>query len=350
MPILISIISAAGFYLVPTFVGRAFVGLTYKKPLSYPYITYFLGGSLVLYAAMILVGIISWLIPSLSYDGMIFVVLGVSLVAAFIGNIFVPFRDSTSILHLLAPFSFSVLLAVVVYGIWQIDSMYPFNWDLLHHQTLARYIRDTTFHILPSRVTDTFGFNGYSTIFHTLLALAQKPFSFSYFAFWHVISVIHLTFVIFASYLLAKEVTHNTTIAALSAILSGFLFESTIAFTSLFLIPQTFTAVVFMYVFTQLIAEIKKKRLPDVYPVALSGIFIFLNHYIVGFAALCIYAGTYLYMKYHRVIVQKVNRLAVIEAGLVVAFVVIIISPSLSLGFINQGEAEEFSLGLFDKF
>ena len=59
------------------------------------------------------------------------------------------------------------LATLVSYLIWRMYSPYPspLNWDIWEHQTAIHAILNGNISLLPSQLSDTFGFNGYTTLF-----------------------------------------------------------------------------------------------------------------------------------------------------------------------------------------
>jgi hypothetical protein len=292
---------------------------------------------------------LSFLIPGLSFTTVLIAVAASLGLVTLVGNIWTSHSD----LHIrkyLLPLGFSAVLALLVSFIWQMHSPYPFNWDIYEHQTLVNTLLGGTFSFITSHVTDTFTFNGYSTNFHTVMAFSQLFFNPSVFEYWKYITYLHFTLVVLASYMLAQEITENKTVSVLSAIIGAIIFDSTVSFTSLFLIPQNFTAVIFIFAFIQLLAEIKHNRLPSYGYVITICLFLFINHYIVGTAAIGIYLLTYFYCKYHKWIKKNIDISVAVQIGIFVAFVAILFSSMISLGFLNNGEGEAFTSTLSQKF
>lgn len=346
-----TLIPAIFLYVLPTLVGRAIIKDLYKRSLSYPFISYFATGISTLYIFTLLLNfILRFIFPDVSFSTFLPAIILSFTVVGIILNLIQNVND----IHLrnyILPFIFSIVLAFLIYNLWQFNSPYPFNWDIYEHQTLVNTILNDRFSFIASNVTDTFGFNGYPTILHTLIASSQIFFNTPIFDYWNSISYIHFTFIVLASYLFAKEITGNRTISIISGLLSALIFDSNNSFTTLFFIPQTFTAMIFMFLFIQLISEIKKNRLPSLNIIAIGTFSLLLNHYIIGTLASIFYIGTYLYYRYNALIISYINinkRLA-LEIGLFVGLLTVIFSPSISLGFLNNGEAQTFTASLSDK-
>lgn len=340
------------FYFLPILIGRAgFRALNKERDISYPFISYFVLGALTIFGwALVGKYIIQPLLPSYSFIEIFRIILyilgGLSVI---INTVIIRKIDFSEIKKHVQPLILSFFLAGIVYFLWHLNSPYPLNWDFLEHQTLINNILSGRYSFFTSQISDTFIFNGYSSIFHTLVAVPQIILPTGIIDFWMSISFIHLVTVIFASYVLAKAVTENESIALLSAIIGAFVFE-TVTFTSLFFIPQTITAVVFTLLFAQLIEEIRHNRFPSLSFLVFNSIFLFLSHYVIGILAVFIYAGLYLYFRFENQLVEIVKKTLILEILISVMIVLMLFSSLIPLGFLNQGEAEFFNFPISDKF
>lgn len=344
-----SILAALFFYLFPVLTGRPLARLFIKNAIPVPFITYFLTGLFMLFAATAVgnaVFSIFFHVPfPLVFQGVIamlaFILIPINLVLS---------NEDLQIKTYVLPFIASLALGAGVFFLFSAKSPHPLNWDLYEHQTLAQNMLAGKFSLLPSQITDTFGFDGYSTVFHTLLAASQAFLTVSILPFWNALDFFHLTTVIFASYLLGKSVTGKDSVGYLTAILSGLTFDSTISFTNLFLIPQTFTAVIFIFLFVQLLESVKRKGNLSLSLIIASSIAIFLNHFVVGFAASILYLGSALYFRFQNFIEARINVRTAIETIFILILAAILFSGFIPLGFINKGEAGSFNLSFADKF
>lgn len=154
--------------------------------------------------------------------------------APIIGLILLYRPSYENIKNILKPLVWITPLAILAYCIWQWNSPYPFNWDMYEHQTLINTMLAGNFHILPSYISDTFGFNGYTTLFHTLIALSQWLLKPSIMFFWHSVSVLHLVFLSFISYRLTCRITKNTDVALIATLSCIFFFDSIVSLTGFF--------------------------------------------------------------------------------------------------------------------
>ncbi len=357
--IVYSIIAAGIFYLLPVLLGRGTYGLINfytlarnKKSISLPktFVNYFVIGSLIVFATALFVNYVVMLIVKnsnfieLFADSLIIVsVIGV------IGNfVLQPNIKSLKNINVLIA---SVFLGGLGYLLWQLHSPYPFNWDIYEHQTLINNIFRGEYSFFPTHITDTFGFNSYSSLFQTLIATSQLLAPIEFFSYWHAISLIHFVSVIFVSYFLVYEITDDKIISTISTLLAAFIFDSNSTFTSLFLLPQTLAAVVFIFALWQFIVQVKSGKLPSILTVSLICIFLILCHYIVGFIAAVLYLAVYLYFRNHQFILFHLKKIPLfIGIGLVLAFLIVFFSHNLNLNFLNQGEAASFNFSLFQKY
>lgn len=339
------------FYLFPTLVGRSLIRLLNKRSsIAHPFVTYFISGSLLTYATTVLVYYIAQFAKI--QIGFEYLFAGVIALLSFVfipANVVIEKFDlkiKRFFLPVIASFGITLLTTIL----WRVKSPYPLNWDIYEHQTLANNILDGKFSFFSSQVTDTFGFNGYSTLFHTLLAASQTFFSVSVFDYWNSVSFVHLGLVCLASYLLAREVTGSRAVGYISMLLGGLIFDSTISFTNLFLIPQTFTACVFVLLFVQLIRSLKDGKNLPIPLLFVGSIFLLLNHYIVGSIAFFFYFGTYLYFKFQHLLTPRMDRKYAVAIGILITSIAILASGFIPLGSLNKGEGEAFVLGFIDKW
>jgi hypothetical protein len=358
MIILTSFLSALSFYLVPTIIGSGVFGMAdliwengiLASNRRYLLVSFFVYGSLVLFATgLILSYTFGFFVPNLlpTLLRISTILLLVTSVVVFLFSSHKTVWQNKNILPLL----FCISVSILVYSLWQLHSPYPLNWDLYEHQTLANTILQGRFSFVTSYISDTFIFNGYSSLFHFLLATSQLFLPISVLPYWHSISVIHFTLVLLGSFLFAKEVTGNTTIAYLAAIINGFIFESTTVFTTLFFIPQTFTGVCFIFLLTQVISFYKQNKIPPLSLVISGSLFLFLSHYIVGGFAAVIFVATYLLIRFQNTLLLRAKNFSfLMEMGFILVLLLIIVSPFIPLGFLNNGEASYYTFTLWDKF
>lgn len=351
MTILSIIIAPVLLYILPILIGRVILKFLLKShPIIYPVVSYFIVGSLLLYAFS---GVASYviipLLPQTSFGTILQTTVVIFSIAYVAINIFLT-RTDLNIKKYLLPLGVAVSLSIPAYALWQLHSPYSLNWDIYEHQTLINNMLSFRFSFITSQISDTFGFNGYSTVFHTLIATSQSFIKVPLPQYWQSVTIAHTMLVVFASYLLAKEITGKTAIAVISATLGALIFDSNLSLTTFFLIPQTFIAVIFAFLFVQLISQIKHRQLPSVWAVVINCLFLFISHYIIGAAAALIYLITYLYYRHQQLIDSKLNKRLLVEVGLFMALLSIIFSTVFSLGFLNKGEGEFYTASIVEKF
>ena len=243
-----------------------------------------------------------------------------------------------------------LVLTAVTFSIWSSHSPFPLNWDLYEHQTLSNLIQQGKIHFFISEISDTFGFNSYPPFFHTLLAIAQKPFDFSpteILSFWNTLSFIHLFLVGVASYLLAKVIFKNDLLALISGILGTLVFDSVLTFTNLFVLPQTFTALLFSFALGHLIqvkGEIKNWRIAAILTLLI------LNHYIIGSIAAFLYLITLIFYRNRHRFKKIITPPTTLILSTLLAAAIIYLPKVIDLSHVNQGEATAYTFSLADRF
>ncbi|CAN5131095.1 hypothetical protein BH09PAT2_BH09PAT2_04940 [soil metagenome] len=345
-------ISAALFYLIPVLIGRPIVCLTPLRKFSipYPFVGYFMVGSITLYFSALFIQYIC--LPFLPNTNFMVVYTGfciVGIVLAAIGNIFAEKTD-LKLQSMWLPLLLSILLSITAFVIWHIQSIYPFNWDIYEHQTLVNTILAGRFSFFTSHITDTFGFNGYSSIFHLLIATSQMATGTQIFPYWNSISLIHCSLLTLAAYLAAYEITKKPIVGILNMLFCVFFFDSVVSFSTLFFIPQTFTACIFAFAWLQLVVSWRKGELPSPFWIVCTAFFILMNHYVIGFAAVAIYLVTYLYFRNRTWIHTNIHILNILIIFATLGAILIAISPYIPLGFLNQGEGEAYTFSFSKKF
>jgi hypothetical protein len=238
---------------------------------------------------------------------------------------------------------FLIEVASVLYIVWRLNSPYPhaLNWDIWEHQTAINAIRDGHISLMPSALSDTFQFDGYTTIFHMILAGIQEVFQIKdVLGFWWIAENIFFALTTLVAYMFSYAVTRNRLAAVIAGVLSACLFESAMAYTTLFLLPQTVTALLWVVGMTAVTyaASTKKRTLIAL----LFSLLMIPLHAIVGtFAAviLMLYA-----VGLH--ILPKHNTIYAIGVGISTLLAYIIptyVAQHAGLGSINAGEAASFT-------
>ncbi|MBI2617228.1 hypothetical protein HYW55_03790 [Candidatus Gottesmanbacteria bacterium] len=345
-------ISAVLFYATPILIGGALWAVLGKgKRISFPFVLYFITGSLFLFAVALVESFVLRFFPSVAfsivYRYSLYILLALSLPINAFNLVKTNMKDATKYFY---PVFLSLLLALIITRVWAIHTPYPLNWDLYEHQILANEIVRGHLSFFTSRMSDAFTFNGYSSLFHTLVATAQILVPSDILSFWQSITFFHLFLTILASFTLAKILTDNETVATVSAVIGAFIFESNVVYTTLFFIPQTLTSLVFVFLISHLL-EVWKRR-ERYFPVALilTCGFLLLMHYIIGFVAVVILLGVYLFLYHRSRIEEKMRIVLIVEFLFDLLFIFLIASYFIPLGFINKGEAQFYAFSLADKF
>lgn len=338
------------FYLIPIGMGMLFTLIVSKKALT----KYFI------FNAFAIGGLISYLLFLLNIDVVIgtIVILLLSLggfaVLLFFKKPKLPSVNSGNVKHSqtwATTLAVVMALSLLVYGLWRIDSPTntSLNWDLYHHQTLANIISKGEFSFLSTKLSDTFKFAGYSTIFHSLLALSQMLFKVDILGFWWYLEFFHLVSTVLASFVVAYSFTKSRYVGFAAAIIGAFVFEAHGAYTSLFLIPQNLSATLGAVLISQLYAQYKRKK--DIFrPIyLLSLVFIILNHFIVGALVLVLYTTISLMLALHQS--QKLKKIfdLVVIFALLSCVMFPVITANIDLSYLNRGEAQFFNFSLAQK-
>ncbi len=349
---ILSFLSVISFFIFPLLVGRALLTFFRKNnQIAFSFVSYYIVGSIFIYVlALFERYIILSIIPALSFSGLFFPSVNIIIFISLLINIAFPGEISRSTLKkYILPILISFSLATLGYLIFLFRSSNPLNWDLYEHQTLINLIKTGNFSFVTSRMSDTFMFNGYSSIFHLLLSCAQQIKLDSFLNFWQMITFIHYFLSIMASYLLVEAITDKKTTALFGAVFGAFIFESNVVYTSLIFIPQTFTAVLFIFILTQLLRIVRTGKLNSSYFLIPAIIFLILNHYIIGFLAAFILIAIYLYYRYSIVFSQKLVKTGLLAFGILLILALIFLSSFTSLDFLNRGEAKFYNFEMVEK-
>jgi hypothetical protein len=246
--------------------------------------------------------------------------------------------------------SHMVLLALATFGsyaLWRWISPYPYslNWDIWEHQTVIHAILSGKFSLVPSQLSDTFGFNGYTTLFHLLLAIPQGIFKPDILGFWWIAEVYMAFLTAMAAYALTRAVTRRSDTALVAGVLSVFCFESSIVFTPFFLLPQTLAATLWSFGF----AWIVETRKPDIRIILVLSAVCVALHAIVGGAGVLLYI---LFFLLRAIRFEKISRGVRMAALFFPIFIYAILNLSTTLFHlrnINFGEAAAFTQSITQK-
>ena len=158
---------------------------------------------------------------------------------------------------------------------------YPFtlNWDTFEHITLSAKLLSGEVSLFPSQLTDTFTFNGYTPLFHMLLALPRLLFgatlmgTYYYAEWWFYLTVIGV------SVWTARSLLHSRVSGLVAGILAVFSFASTVVYLPFFFLPQTLAATASI----ALLFSKKSFTTKSVLSLLMLALSIFLTHYVIGF-------------------------------------------------------------------
>ncbi len=336
---LIIILQTLAFFALPLLLGRALWCLFAGQKQIEPWAAYYATGALSIFA---------WAL-SAHY---IFGLLGTVFVSWFFGGVWVVsalallcnlyYRPKFELNKLMPIFSLAVV-ALVVYGLWIWQNPYPLNWDLYQHQQLARLIKQGEISFLTTQMSDTFGFNSYPPLFHTLLAISQYPRDLTpeyLLNFWQVMTYWQILAVGLAAYFLALAVSNRVAIAVFAGLLSMLIFDSHVSLTTFFLMPQTLAAVLFTLLMARLLRQQAKIAWSEL---IVGALVLVLMHYLIGSVGALVYLGLAIYMKLSK-------RFAIIAAlPLLPIAALVMLGASLFVGTLpldnlNQGEGKLYAL------
>lgn len=337
MNMIIDFVSAISIYIVPYLLGRTLVRQM-KHDVS-PVATFSIG-ALVLYFGVLLG---SAVLQSLQLHITEQMLRTAGLL--FSGLLVLLNLDLLSIVtRMTKATGLMALVGVLAFAIWSFNIPYPLtvNWDVFEHQTLINSMLGGTLSFQTSQISDTFGFDGYSTLFHTLLAVPQFLFQPNPLGFWWLAQLIHFGITLTATYVLAKTITRNANVALLSTIISAFVFESYSVFSSFFLMPQTMVASIAVLSLRDMLQNANALKYSQWVAVIA---FILLAHYIIGTAAVLLLLATWVIQKWH---IAHTSRFVggSIAAIIAIYLATMLLGSVLPLQNINNGEAASFTFSM----
>lgn len=350
MNMIASFISAALFYLFPALVGRAVIAFVPHKT-KVPIVGMFVVGALVLYVLALLSHVayvsVTGILPT-AFAVRVWTIVVFTL--TLLGNAFIrpnlPKEKNQWIdMGILA------IITIVGYALWRWDSPYPspLNWDIYEHQTLVNTIASGNLSVITGRLSDTFQFNGYTSLFHVLATLPQVLIKSDILGFWWWAELFHLATTVAASYVLAKAATNNRAVSLLSAILSVSIFESSVVYAGYFLIPQTLVAVVTVVGLAWIVDVYHHhKTMPPVMIASIIG-FLFITHYIVGIGAAVLLIAMPVVHRYQDQWTSSLLRKVAITIPIAVFLLLSFIGTTMNLTTINGGEAAAYNQSPWEK-
>jgi len=244
---------------------------------------------------------------------------------------------------------FMLLGSISIFGfiVWRGGSAYPLSldWDLFAHQHVINAIQQGKFSFDPTKLSDTFLLFTYTPLF--ALCIGALRFVFWFFpltGYYFLLDTFHYIANIIILYSLGYTVTKNKHIALISGICGALIFESTVAQTAFFAIPQNTAALLVVSSF--IFWELKRYKLAT----AISVITFFV-HFIIGgvglglILILAIWRSSFVKKMFGKHTLRIVMFFAI---GLV-AFS-FIISGYLSLNPFSSGESTTFLFSIPEKF
>lgn len=331
---IIDFFASISFYLIPFLTGSFFTKKVIKAWIIGAliwFVLYFLTFGLVL---SVNINNFALIIRSIAI-----VVSAVSI--ARLAYLWIRTRPSLRSKSLLIPLFLSVFFTAVYFLIWKRNTPYPMqlNWDIYEHITLANLISKGNLSFVTSNISDTFTFNSYSPFFEILLSLPKLVFERSLLGIYWWLEYWHYLVTILASYLLAKKFFPNIWLALIAAMVSGLAFESLMVYSSLFLIPQTLTALITIFIFK----DIKEHKFPFL---IISGIFIFLMHYVIGALSLFVLFLGLIFSRYQR-LEEYLNPAVFLSS--IIAVILLGINFLGKWQTVNIEEAAHFNFSFWDK-
>ncbi|OGH23841.1 MAG: hypothetical protein A3J69_02205 [Candidatus Levybacteria bacterium RIFCSPHIGHO2_02_FULL_42_12] len=320
------------FYALPILTGRIFV-----RNLFYAWVV----GSLLWF---FFVGVLSFLhgvFPVISFSATIRIVAFLVFLVNIVHFIYslrqvrkVRFSPELKPFLLLSVFS-----AVTYFLIWKGNTPFPLqlNWDIYEHMTLAHLIADGKFSLLPSQISDTFTFNGYTPFFHTILAIPRILFARNLLGIFWWLEYWHYALTILLAYRFARNIV-SPLIASLAAVLCGLVFESSVVYASFFFIPQTLAAFIALGTLTY----IRTRHML----LFCSLLVLVMTHYAVGLLGVLVVVAFLLVSRLS--VLGKHVRLAIV-ASMVLFGASIALHAFGTWTLTNREEAQHFVFSLAEK-
>lgn len=351
----LNIFSSFLFYLFPILIGALFIKNRYF---------FFPIGVLITYILFFIAFQIQNIFPHLSYQETLKYILtslsGISL-------LLLPFFHFKKLKHTFSKLNLKIYACIITiiisssalfFGIWKETTPFPLqlNWDIYEHITVANKIVEGKHSILPSFISDTFTFNGYTTLFHSLLASTAIPLNtnlienYWFIEYWHFLMLLLITFFFF-------RIIHKSVIFALfSTLITSLIFESSIVYANLFLIPQTFAATLFLILTCYVIKEkpitidlkshqkIVFNGLQNTLLFLLSIFTLFISHFVIGTFAIGMIGLTILLQNF------SIKNLKLISNALIILVIATLITSAFfSVTITGREEANYFNLTLEQK-
>ncbi|OGC50729.1 hypothetical protein A2716_01685 [candidate division WWE3 bacterium RIFCSPHIGHO2_01_FULL_40_23] len=310
----------------------------------------FIFGSLIIYLSAILVNLAARSNNfSATYKELIIIEILISLTVGLVLTVSKRNELASVVKTLIKPLLIIFLISTVSYTVWrwQSSTHTTLNWDLYAHQLIVEKIALGEFDFYTSKLTDTFGFNAYPTFFHLLLATPQMLLKPDVLKFWWYLEFLHLASTVLASYLIGLVITKSRWVGLLASLIGGLTFESFMAYTGYFLIPQNLTATIAAVFISYIIFRFANSNSLIVLRTVPMAIYLILNHYVIGIAGVIASLFSMFYLKPIRDL--KMEK-AIITASLLLLLLLPIGASSINLDFLNRGEAKHFNFSPLEKF
>ena len=213
---------------------------------------------------------------------------------------------------------------------------YITNWDWLHHISLIRQIINGKFNLLLTNISDTFTVNSYPPVFHLLISIPTVIFRFNLLRLFWWLELFHYLFTTFVSYWMGRQIFKQRWGGLITALLSMLIFESTVVYTNLFLLPQTIAGVFGALFLIYFIANPLKL---SIWKFISSVIFVLMFHYLIGIIYLLLISLIYFNFKIKSV---KFNKLLMFCSAffLIISFILALFNQKIVLS--NRPDAQHF--------
>lgn len=170
--------------------------------------------------------------------------------------------------------------AMAFFLVYRRETPIPFlvNWDLLHHTTLVKQLLEGNFSLSLMAISDTFTVNSYTPLFHLIIALPAVLFKTDVLGLFWIAEFFHYLFTTAVAYYIGKKLIHSPQGGLVTAFISLLVFESTAAYTTLFLLPLTLSGTLAALFATHFITH---KKINPV-RVFVTALIVFALHYMIG--------------------------------------------------------------------
>ena len=331
---LIDFFASLSFYIIPYLTGRFFTKKTF--------LAWALGAFLWFAAFFVIQGVTSVLKIGNFSQVIRYLAIGVSGLSILnIGYYLIKERPKIRLKDLSVGAFLLAFTAGVYFLIWKRSTPYPMqlNWDIYEHITLANLISDGKLSIFTTRISDTFTFSSYSPLFGILLSIPKIVFQKSLLGIYWWLEYWHFFLTAIASYLIAQKLFKDKALSLMASVVSSLTFEAVVAYTALFLIPQTLVVLLAVLLATEMM---EYKRIF----ILISSLVILLMHYVLGPLCLVFLASLYLAPRI---------PLRLMWLNLLIVLSTLILAVSLGLHFIGGWqvlsieEASHFNFSILEK-